>query len=131
MPVPEPPHILVVDDEPEIRTLLVRCFTREGYRVSEAKGGAELWARLGQGPVSLVTLDIKLGGEDGLELARELGVEHVEFYFLFTRERGIFYTNVVNAKRINYIRVAWGEAERLVVRGLRQCVLIRVEIGVA
>ena len=34
-------HILVVDDEPEIRTLLRKCFEREGFQVSEASNGAE------------------------------------------------------------------------------------------
>ena len=65
-------HILVVDDEPEIRTLLRKCFEREGYQVAEAKDGAELRARIEQQPVNLITLDLTLGGEDGLELAREI-----------------------------------------------------------
>src|SRR3990170_8116235 len=65
-------HILVVDDEPEIRTLLRKCFEREGFQVAEAKDGAELRARIEQQPVSLITLDLTLGGEDGLELAREI-----------------------------------------------------------
>ena len=65
-------HILVVDDEPEIRTLLRKCFEREGFQVAEAKDGTELRARIEQQPVSLITLDLTLGGEDGLELAREI-----------------------------------------------------------
>jgi len=64
--------ILVVDDEPEIRALLRKCFEREGFQVAEAKDGAELRARIEQQPVSLITLDLTLGGEDGLELAREI-----------------------------------------------------------
>jgi DNA-binding response OmpR family regulator len=63
-------HILVVDDEPEIRALLRKCFEREGFHVAEAKDGAELRARIEQQPVNLITLDLTLGGEDGLELAR-------------------------------------------------------------
>jgi two-component system, OmpR family, response regulator len=65
-------HILVVDDEPEIRMLLRKCFEREGFQVTEACNGAELRARIEQGPVSLITLDLTLGGDDGLELAREV-----------------------------------------------------------
>ncbi len=65
-------HILVVDDEPEIRALLRKCFEREGFQVTEACNGAELRARIEQGPVSLITLDLTLGGDDGLELAREV-----------------------------------------------------------
>jgi two-component system, OmpR family, response regulator len=65
-------HILVVDDEAEIRTLLRKCFEREGFHVAEAKDGAELRARIEQQPINLITLDLTLGGEDGLELAREV-----------------------------------------------------------
>ncbi len=67
-----PVTILVVDDDIEVRTLLRRCFELEGYKVTEAKDGAEMRARMQAQPASLVTLDLKLGGEDGLVLAREL-----------------------------------------------------------
>ena len=63
-------HILVVDDEDAVRTLLRECFELEGYRVSEAKDGAGLSAQLALGEVDLITLDLNLGGENGLELAR-------------------------------------------------------------
>ena len=66
------PHILVVDDEPEVRLLLRRCFEREGYTVSEAQNGEDLFQVLELGPVTLITLDLGLGGEDGLELARRV-----------------------------------------------------------
>jgi len=65
-------EILVVDDEGEVRALLRKCFEREGFRVVEAKDGAELRARIEGHPISLITLDLTLGGEDGLELAREI-----------------------------------------------------------
>ncbi len=69
-------HILVVDDEPEVRLLLRRCFEREGYAVSEAQNGEDLFRVLEQGAVSLITLDLGLGGEDGLELARRVRTKH-------------------------------------------------------
>ena len=72
MTVRDPVQVLIVDDEPEIRTLLREYFELEGYRVSEAKDGAELRAHLEKHPVSLVTLDINLPGEDGFALAREI-----------------------------------------------------------
>jgi DNA-binding response OmpR family regulator len=65
-------HILVVDDDASVRTLLRECFEVEGYRVSEAASGAELAAVLQREPVSLITLDLKLGGENGLEIARSV-----------------------------------------------------------
>ena len=65
-------HILIVDDDPSVRDLLRECFDLEGYRVSEAKDGAELQARLATEKIDLITLDLKLGGENGLDLAREV-----------------------------------------------------------
>jgi len=73
---PAAPHILVVDDEEAVRTLLKECFELEGYRVSEAKDGAGLSECLSATPVDLITLDLKLGGENGLELARAIRSRH-------------------------------------------------------
>jgi DNA-binding response OmpR family regulator len=64
--------ILVVDDEAPVRALLRDCFELEGYRIIEASDGQGLHARLAEGPVHLVTLDLNLGGENGLELARQV-----------------------------------------------------------
>jgi DNA-binding response OmpR family regulator len=71
-----PCHILVVDDDPKVRTLLRRCFEAEGYRVSEAKDGAELRSQLGREAIGLITLDLGLGAENGLDLAREIRAAH-------------------------------------------------------
>lgn len=68
--------ILIVDDEPEIRALLRKCFEREGFGVAEAANGAQMWAEIGSQAVALITLDLTLGGEDGLELAREVRRRH-------------------------------------------------------
>jgi DNA-binding response OmpR family regulator len=68
-------HILVVDDEPHIRTLLRNCFEAEGFRVSEAAEGAEVTRLVKAGDVDLVTLDLTLGKESGLEIARNLRAE--------------------------------------------------------
>jgi two-component system, OmpR family, response regulator len=65
-------RILVVDDDAEVRTLLRRCFELEGYAVEEAKDGAEMRAHMQARAINLITLDLKLGGEDGLTLAREV-----------------------------------------------------------
>src|SRR5262245_65651623 len=69
-------HILVVDDDPKVRTLLRRCFEGEGYAVSDAKNGAELRSALERNPVTLITLDLNLGKENGLDLAREIRRDH-------------------------------------------------------
>jgi DNA-binding response OmpR family regulator len=66
------PRILVIDDEPRIRTLLRRSLEDGGFRVVEAEGRADALAALDGGDIDLVTLDLSLGAEDGLDLAREL-----------------------------------------------------------
>lgn len=71
MTVSRETHILVVDDDPKIRLLLRRCFEQEGYRVSEAENGGEVRGRALEG-ISLITLDLNLGDDDGLDIAREV-----------------------------------------------------------
>ncbi len=64
--------ILIVDDEPGVRMLLRAGLEAEGFSVVEAGNGAEAEAQLAAQPISLLTLDLKLAGEDGLKLARDL-----------------------------------------------------------
>jgi two-component system phosphate regulon response regulator OmpR len=68
----EQPHILVVDDERRIRTMLNRYLSGEGFRVSEAADGAAMRAALESDRVDLVLLDLVMPGEDGLSLARHI-----------------------------------------------------------
>jgi two-component system, OmpR family, response regulator len=68
----ELPHILVVDDEERIRSMLARYFEGEGFRVSLAQDGATMRERMVADPADVVFLDVVLPGEDGLVLAREL-----------------------------------------------------------
>ena len=65
-------HVLVVDDDTRIRTLLRRYLGEEGMKVSEAGDGAAMRAVLAREMVDLVLLDLTLPGEDGLSLARYL-----------------------------------------------------------
>jgi two-component system OmpR family response regulator len=67
-----PAEILVVDDDPEIRHLLNVALSREGYAVSEAGDASATRSRLERGGVELITLDLSLGADDGLSLAREI-----------------------------------------------------------
>ena len=67
-----PITILVVDDESSVRKLLRRCFEMETFDVIEADCGKDMMTALEAGSIDLITLDLKLGGEDGLQLAREV-----------------------------------------------------------
>ncbi len=65
-------HILVVDDDAEIRSLLGDYLRRNGYRASLAADGQAMRAALSRGKVDLIVLDLMLPGEDGLTLCRDL-----------------------------------------------------------
>lgn len=65
-------HILIVDDDAQIRRMLRRMFEGEGYEVSEAAGASDARSAIAGGGIDLITLDLNLGGEDGLIFAREL-----------------------------------------------------------
>jgi two-component system OmpR family response regulator len=66
------PHILVVDDHREIRDLVGRALTREGFRVSAAADGKAMRKVLADSRIDLILLDLMLPGEGGLALCREL-----------------------------------------------------------
>ena len=68
-------HIIVCDDEPDIRDMIGEYLARQGYAVSAAEDGAALRALLRDGEADLVILDINMPGEDGLSLARFLRAE--------------------------------------------------------
>jgi two-component system, OmpR family, response regulator len=70
--IESPRHLLVVDDDPDIRELLSRYFGGHGFMVRSAADGSAMRAALAQAPADLVLLDLGLPGEDGLEITRWL-----------------------------------------------------------
>jgi two-component system OmpR family response regulator len=66
------PHVLVVDDDPEIGSLLSRYLTSQGVRVTVVESGAQLRAAMQATDVDLVLLDLGLPDEDGMDLMRDL-----------------------------------------------------------
>ena len=65
-------RILIVEDEPRIRTFLASAFEAEGFRVDVVEDGENGLARALKGSYVLVILDLLLPGRDGLEVLREL-----------------------------------------------------------
>lgn len=65
-------HILIVDDEPQIRQLLVDYLQNMGYRATAVPDSARMWRMLATHQIDLIVLDLMLGEEDGLALCREL-----------------------------------------------------------
>jgi two-component system OmpR family response regulator len=68
-------HILVVDDDAEIRSLLGDYLRKNGYRATAVADGKAMWTALARGKVDLVVLDLMLPGDDGLTLCRKLRSE--------------------------------------------------------
>lgn len=64
--------ILIVEDEPVTRELLVSAFTGAGYQVNSAENGDAMWEILSHNSVDLILLDINLPGKDGLSITKNL-----------------------------------------------------------
>ena len=68
-------HIAILDDDPEIRSLLEQNLRGAGFEVSTASNGRDLKTILEHQTIDLIMLDLMLPGEDGLTICRELRAE--------------------------------------------------------
>ena len=66
------PHILIVDDEPNIVMSLEFLMRKNGYQVGIARNGTEALAAIDQTPYDLILLDIMMPDVDGLQVCRQL-----------------------------------------------------------
>jgi two-component system OmpR family response regulator len=66
------PHILVVDDDPQIRALLEEYLAENLLRVSAVSNGKQMSEILANEAIDLVVLDLRLAGEDGMAIVRTL-----------------------------------------------------------
>ena len=69
------PHVLAVDDDPQVRALLADYLGANEMRVTAVASGKELAATMARETVDLVVLDVRLHGEDGMQIARRLREE--------------------------------------------------------
>jgi two-component system OmpR family response regulator len=72
MPETMQPHILVVDDDAEVRALLLEYLMGNALRVSVASTGKQMTQILADEPIDLIILDLRLAGEDGMAIIRSL-----------------------------------------------------------
>jgi two-component system, OmpR family, response regulator len=63
-------HLLIVDDDPDIRGMLGTQLCKAGFEVRTAQNGQEMRWQLGRAPADLIILDVSLPGEDGFSLCR-------------------------------------------------------------
>jgi DNA-binding response OmpR family regulator len=66
------PVIVLVEDDPALRTLTARALQENGYLVRSCATAPEMWRAMESGPVDLVLLDIMLPGTSGIDLCRAL-----------------------------------------------------------
>jgi two-component system, OmpR family, response regulator len=82
--------VLVVDDEPEVRRVLRRALETERFAVLEASSRRDALKAFDEMQVDLVTLDLKLGQTDGLQLAREMrAIRNVPLVMITGKDRQI------------------------------------------
>jgi DNA-binding response OmpR family regulator len=81
------PTVVLVEDDPALRTLTARALRENGYLVRPCATAPEMWQAMETGPVDLVLLDIMLPGTTGLDLCRALRRES-EVPIIFISARG-------------------------------------------
>lgn len=85
--MPDPIHVLVVDDDPDVRELLDDYLSEHGYSVAQAVDGKTARQQLEKQAPNVVLLDIGLPGEDGLSIARYLR-EHYDIGIIIVSGAG-------------------------------------------
>jgi two-component system, OmpR family, response regulator len=81
-------HILIVDDDTEIRSLLSQYLVKNGLRVTAVADGRAMWQALEAGRIDLIVLDLMLPGEDGLTLCRNLRAKSSDIPVIMLTARG-------------------------------------------
>jgi two-component system OmpR family response regulator len=83
-----PDHILIVDDDAEIRSLLSKYLLKNGLRVTAVADGRAMGQALDAGRVDLIVLDLMLPGDDGLTLCRNLRAKASDIPVIMLTARG-------------------------------------------
>ncbi len=83
-----PSRVLVVDDDPELRSLLQRFLGGHGYHVRTVDGGKAMDAALQREPADAIVLDLMMPGEDGLAICRRLRAAGDETPIVMLTARG-------------------------------------------
>jgi two-component system, OmpR family, response regulator len=82
-----PPHVLAIDDDPAMRQLIAEYLGENELRVTTAANGADMMQALAQNAIDVVVLDLRLAGEDGMQLARTLREESAIPIIMLTGKR--------------------------------------------
>jgi two-component system OmpR family response regulator len=83
-----PDHILIVDDDAEIRSLLSKYLQKNGLRITVVADGRAMWQALDAARFDLIVLDLMLPGDDGLTLCRNLRAKASDIPVIMLTARG-------------------------------------------
>jgi DNA-binding NtrC family response regulator len=98
-------NVLIVDDEPGLRSGLAKLLSLEGYHALEAGTAAEARRALAGSEVHLLLLDLRLGSDDGVKLLKELRDEEPSIPIIIITGHGDIYSAVecMKAGAMNYL----------------------------
>src|SRR5207245_521890 len=112
-------RVLVVDDDPEVRSLLGRVLTKSSWSTTEASSGADAMATLGRQEFDVVLLDVKLPDASGLDILRWARESDVDTEFVILTGNADVET-AVEAMRLgayDFVAKPWRNAELVQVIG--------------
>jgi len=121
------PTILLVEDDPALRTLTTRALQENGYLVRPASAAPEMWLALEAGPVDLILLDIMLPGTSGIDLCRTLR-QKSEVPIIFISAKGSETDRVVGLELGADDYIAKPFSQRLLIARIR-AILRRTELA--
>lgn len=98
MPIKQ--HILVVDDEPQIRDLLRLYLARAGFAVSTAASATETMDLIAASAIDLVVLDIGLQDEDGLQVLAKIKATQPDLRVIMLTGMGIVEDLLLEAQQL-------------------------------
>ncbi len=122
-------HILIVDDEPSMRTTLSILLKREGYQISQAAEGGEALEILGRAECHMVLTDLKMKGMDGMALLRQVKAvsPHTEVLIFTAYGTVDSAVEAMKSGAYDYMKKPFDEAELLmkVARALEHSALVK------
>jgi two-component system KDP operon response regulator KdpE len=107
-------HILVIDDEPQIRRMMRVTLIAQGFEVTDAREGTEGLERLRSAKYDLVLLDVNIPGTNGIDLCREIrDTSEVAIIMLSARTKEEDKTRAFDAGADDYVTKPFGFPELL------------------
>src|SRR5690349_14202932 len=80
-------HVLVIDDDPAMRERIAEYLGENGLRVTTVATGGEMTRVLAENAIDVLALDLRLAGEDGMELAKKVRAESTIAIIIVTGKR--------------------------------------------